>query len=1052
MKRTYLFVLFSLVSALAIAQSYDPRSFAEMKWREIGPYRGGRTRALAGIPNQPNVFYIGVSNGGVWKTTDYGHTWQSLWDGQPDGSIGAIGISASQPNTIYVGTGEGLNRPDLALGDGMYKSLDGGKTWTHLPQLRDTQQIPWISVDPHDANRLFVAALGHPYGPNQDRGIFRSTDGGQTFEKVLYKDENTGGSFVEIDPSNPQVVYAGMWEARQGPWENAAWGGTTGGLFKSVDGGTTWRQLTKGLPESGVIQVDVTISPLDSQRLYATVASGRAVGIYRSDDGGENWTQTTTDTRPASRIGGGDLPVPRVDPKNPDVLYITSTVTWKSIDGGKTWTGIRGAPGGDDYQNIWINPNDPNIILITADQGAIISVNGGESWSSWYTQPTAAVYHVTADNAFPYRLCSGQQDSGSVCISSRGNDGEITMRDWHPIAVEEYGYAAPDPNDPDMVYGGKVTRYNRRTGQVQNIAPKPLRGPDYRAVRTEPVIFSQKDPHILYVASNMLWETRDGGNHWKQISPDFTRKTWEIPASVGKYKSEQTAQPSQRGVIYAVASSPLDVNRIWAGTDDGQIQLTTNGGTNWTNVTPAQLVAWAKVSQLDAGHFDAQACYAAINTIRLDDLRPHILRTHDGGKTWTEIVNGIPADENVNSVREDPKRKGLLFAATERAVYVSFDDGDHWQSLRQNMPASSVRDIIIKDDDLAAGTHGRGFWILDDITPLRQLAADTAQKPLVLFTPEVATRVHFDMNPDTPLPPDTPAAPNPPDGAILNYSLGSDASGPVTIEIADASGAIVRRYSSADPVPGPDPRLAIPQYWVRPPQRIGASAGMNRFVWDLHWAPIPGIRPNYPIAAVPHNTAPSPTSPWVVPGRYKITMTANGQTATQMLDVRIDPRVKTPAADLQSQFALSKKLYDQAMAANNTMQLLQSLREQLNKMREGQNAPAVVNDTLQKVTALLGQEQGFGGGGGGRGAGARQDTVTSIRSGLLGLVNAVQEADVAPTGPQTEAAAELQRQFDAMTPRLNEFKQSLPGINSQLKQAGLPELSLTPTTQENPEP
>jgi photosystem II stability/assembly factor-like uncharacterized protein len=561
-------------------------------------------------------------------------------------------------------------------------------------------------------------------------------------------------------------------------------------------------------------------------------------------------------------------------------------------------------------------------------------------------------------------------------------------------------------------------------------------------VRTQPVIFSPKDPSVLYFSSNVLWETRDGGNHWKQISPDLTRKTWQVPPSVGKYSSEPSAQPTQRGVIYAIAPSPLDVNRIWAGTDDGQIQVTTNGGTSWTNVTPPQLVPWAKVSQLDAGHFDAQTVYAAINTIRLDDLRPHIFRTHDGGKTWTEIDNGIPQDENVNAVREDPKRKGLLFAATERAVYVSFDDGDHWQSLRQNMPASSVRDIIVKDDDLVAGTHGRGFWILDDITPLRQLAANTPQRPVVLFAPEVATRIRWDMNPDTPLPPDTPAGQNPPDGAILNYWLSSDASGPVTIEIADMSGAVVRRYSSADPVPPPDPRLAIPAYWVRPPQHVETSAGMHRFVWDLHWTPMPGVRANYPIAAVPHNTAPAPTSPWVLPGRYKVTLTANGQTATQTLEVRMDPRVKTTPADWQAQATLSKRLYDEALAASNAMQQLQSVRGQLNRMSQGGNAPPVVAATLQKVTALVGQEQGFGGGGG-RGAGARQETVTSIRGSLLALMSQVQEADVAPTAPDVEAAAELQRQFDAMTPKLNEFKQSLPGINAQLKQAGLPELSLT---------
>ncbi|MBV8206113.1 MAG: glycoside hydrolase [Acidobacteria bacterium] len=1038
----FLLALVSFCSVLPLAaQPLDSRLFAGMKWREIGPYRGGRTRALAGIPNQPNVAFIGVSNGGVWKTTDYGHTWQSQWDDQPVGSIGAIGISPADPNTIYVGTGEGLNRPDLALGDGMYKSQDGGKTWAHLG-LRDSQQIPWISVDPRDPNRLFVAALGHPYGPNPERGIFRSSDGGRTFEKVLYKDENTGGSFVEIDPTDPHIVYAALWEARQGPWENSQWGGPGGGLFKSTDGGTTWHPLTKGLPE-GTVQVDVTISPSDPRRLYASVAAGRGVSIYSSNDAGESWSAATNDPRPASRIGGGDLPVPRVDPKNPDVLYITSTVVWKSSDAGKTWTGIRGAPGGDDYQNIWINPNDSHIIYITSDQGAIVSVNGGATWSSWYNQPTAAVYHVAADNAFPYRVCSGQQDSGSVCVRTRGNDGEITMRDWHPVAVEEYGYAAPDPRDPDMVYGGKLTRYNRRTGQVQNIAPRPLRGPDFRVVRTEPVIFSPKDPSILYFASNVLWETRDGGNNWKQISQDLTRATWEIPASIGKYRGEQSAQPAQRGVIYAVGPSPLEAGIIWAGTDDGLIHLTRDGGATWTNVTPPQLLPWAKVSQLDAGHFDASTAYAAINTIRLDDLRPHIFRTHDGGATWTEIVTGIPADENVNSVREDSRTKGLLFASTERAVYVSFDDGAHWQSLRLNMPASSVRDIIIKDDDLIAGTHGRGFWVLDDITPLRQLDSATAHKPLVLFAPETATRVRWDMNPDTPLPPDTPAGQNPPDGAILNYYLGSAASGPVTIQVQDSTGAVVRKYSSADPIPPPDPRLPIPTYWVRPPQQLETSAGMHRFVWDLHWAPVPGIRPNYPIAAVPHDTAPPPSSPWALPGHYKVTVTANGQSASQTLEVRMDPRVKTSPADWQAQSSLSKTLYEQAMQASHAMQMLQSLREQLNRMNKaGQAAPAAVTDTQQKVTALLGQEQGFFGGGGGRGGAGRQDTVTALRGSLLALLNLVQEADAAPTSQEAAAADDLHRQFDALATRFHDFLNSLPGINAQLKQAGLPELSL----------
>src|SRR5579872_7391407 len=474
--------LLATAAPLALAQTFDSKFFSNLRWRSIGPLRGGRTRACAGVPGEPNVFYIGVVNGGVCKTTDFGRTWQPIFDDQPTGSIGAIAIAPTDPNIIYVGSGEGLQRPDLSVGDGIYKSTDAGRTWTHLG-LRDGQQIPQIAVDPRNPNRLFVAVLGHPYGPNPERGIFRSTDGGQTFEKVLYKDENTGASDVEIDPAHPDTVYAALWEARQGPWENAAWSGANGGIFKSTDGGATWGQLTKGLPEEGVVQASLAIAPSRSSRLYASIATSRGTGIYRSDDSGENCTRATDDARPAQRIGGGDLPVPAVDPKNPDVVYSASVVTWKSTDAGKTWTAFRGAPGGDDYQKIWINPNNPGILLITGDQGAIVTVNGGETWSSWYNQSTAQMYHVAADNAFPYRLCGGQQESGSACVASRGNDGQITFREWHPAGFEEYGYGAPDPLDPDIVYGGKLTRYDRRTGQVEDITPRPLRSGNYRVVR-----------------------------------------------------------------------------------------------------------------------------------------------------------------------------------------------------------------------------------------------------------------------------------------------------------------------------------------------------------------------------------------------------------------------------------------------------------------------------------------------------------------------------------------------------------------------------------------
>ncbi|MCL5287148.1 MAG: glycoside hydrolase [Acidobacteria bacterium] len=1017
-----------------------------MRWRSIGPYRGGRTRAAAGVPSQPNVFYIGVVNGGVWKTTDYGTTWKPIFDEQPTGSIGTIAVAPSDPNIIYVGSGEGLQRPDLSVGDGIYKSTDAGKTWTHLG-LRDAQQIPQVVVDPRDANRLFVAALGHPYGPNEERGIYRSTDGGLTFQKVLGKDENTGGCDVELDPSNPDIVYAAMWEARQGPWENAAWSGTSGGIFKSTNGGNTWRQLTKGLPEAGVVQANLAVSLSDPKRLYASVASPGAVGIYRSDDAGESWTRATTDTRPAGRIGGGDLPVPLVNPKNPDIVIMCSTVAWKSTDAGKTWTGFRGAPGGDDYQNGWINPNNPDIILFAADQGAIITVNGGQSWSSWYNQPTAQMYHVSADNSFPYRVCSGQQESGSACVSSRGAHGQITFRDWQPVGADEYSYVAPDPLNPDIIYGGKATRFDRRTGQVQNISPKPIRGPDFRLLRTEPVIFSPADPRTLFFAGSTLWKTRDGGQSWQQTSPDLSRKTWDVPASVGKYRSTETAKPTQRGVIYTVAPSPLDVNRIWVGTDDGLIHVTVDGGLHWKDVTPPQLAPWMKVSIMDAGHFDALTAYAAINTLRLDDLRPHILRTHDGGKTWTEIVNGIPAGTTVNAVREDPKRKGLLFAGTEQTVFVSFDDGEHWQSLRLNLAPSSVRDIIIKNDDLLAGTHGRGFWILDDITPLRQLDAKTAAADAVLFKPQVAFRVRWNTNTDTPLPPDEPGGQNPPDGAIINYALKSAASGPVTLEILDATGKLVRRYSSADPEPQIDPMLNVPTYWVRPPQTLSAAPGMHRFLWDVHYTPMPGSRPNYPISAVAHNTAPAYTSPWAMPGQYTVRLTVDGKSYTQPLTIKMDPRVKTPLAGLQQQFTLSKQLYDGSAAAFAAIEQIRSLRAQIQKLEDNElqgniSSRAMGISALNKAMGDLMGTGGEGFGGGGAAAPAA-DSLSSVRASLQSLMGILQGADVAPTTQAVAAITARRKALAALMARWDAVKsKDLPAMNEQLRKASLPKLKL----------
>jgi photosystem II stability/assembly factor-like uncharacterized protein len=1042
-------LLAATVSPIA-AQQYDPKLFREMRWRSIGPYRGGRTKAVAGVPSQPNVLYIGVCNGGVWKTTDYGRTWKPIFDDQPTGSIGAIAVAPSDPNIVYVGSGEGLQRPDLSTGDGIYKSTDTGKTWTHLG-LRDGQQIPQIIVDPRDPNRLFAAVLGHPYGPNEERGVFRSTDGGATFQKVLYKDENTGASDLEFDPANADTVYAALWESRQGPWENGAWSGTGGGIFKSTDGGTTWRQLTGGLPSEGVVQADVAVAPSEPKRLYASVAFGRGVGIYRSDDSGESWVRATTDNRPAARIGGGDLPVLAVDPKNPDIVYSATVVTWKSTDGGKTWTGIRGAPGGDDYQKIWINPNNPQILLIASDQGAIVTVNGGESWSSWYNQPTAQLYHVAADNAYPYRLCGGQQESGSACVSSRGNDGQITFREWHPVGVDEYGYAAPDPLDPEIVYGGRgVTRYDRRTGQVQSVGPKPVRSGDLRTLRTAPVLFSPVDPKVLYFAGNTLWKTSNGGQSWQQISPDLARKTWETPANVGKYRSAETAKSSQRGVIYTVAPSYIDLNRIWAGTDDGLIHVTADGGLNWRDVTPPQLTAWAKVSLMDAGRFDVQTAYAAINTLRLDDMRPHIYRTHDGGKTWTHITTGIPDGAPVNVVREDPKRKGLLFAGTEREVYVSFDDGGHWQSLRLNIPASSIRDLIVKDDDLAVATHGRGFWILDDITPLRQMDAITGDADAVLFRPEDAYRVRWSMNTDTPLPPDEPGGQNPPEGALINYYLRSDTTAPITLEVLDPSGKPVRRYSSSDRVDAPDPATAaLPLYWYRPPQLLSNAAGMHRFRWDLHYQPLAGGggRSGLPMAAIVHDTAPPPNSPWVMPGEYTVKLTVNGKSVTQKLTVRMDPRVNTPLSGLTEQFALSMQLYNGALEVQSALQKLRAMRAQIKPLqqRAAQGAlPQALAAFDQKAAALEGSAGfGFGGGGAfGPGSGA-PDTLAAMGGALSSLMGLLQAADAAPTSQLAAAVADRIGAQTKVMERWYEFRTGdVEALNTQLTKANLPPIQL----------
>jgi photosystem II stability/assembly factor-like uncharacterized protein len=1003
----------------------------QMHWRMIGPFRGGRTRAAAGVPDQPNVFYIGQVDGGVWKSTDYGRTWNPIFDTQETQSIGAIAVAPSDSKVIYVASGEGLHRPDLSVGDGIYRSADAGATWKHLG-LRDGQQIPALAVDPADPNRLFAAVLGHPYGPNPERGIFRSEDGGATWKKVLYKNDSTGGSDVVIDPKNPKVIYASMWNARLGPWEDKnSYEGTNGGLFKSTDGGDTWTQLTNGLP-ADLVQINVAVSASDPQRLYATLstkaesgyASAKGLGVYRSDDAGGSWRQITDDPRPAMKIGGGDLPVPVVDPRNPDVVYSTSIVTCRSTDGGKIWISLRGAPGGDDYQNMWINPRDPKILLLVSDQGAVISVNGGETWGSWYNQPTAQLYHVAATNTFPYQVCAGQQESGSVCTSTRGNDGEITFREWHPAGIIEYGYAAPDPLHPEIIYGAgrtEVSRYDSVTGQVQNVTPLPIKRKEFRANRTEPILFSPVDSHLMYYAANHLFATTDGGATWKTISPDLSQETTGQPQSVPALKPEEVSQ--RRGVIYAVAASYKTTQTIWAGTDDGLVWITRDGGANWSKITPPAVTPWSKIAQIDASRFDDNSAYIAVNRTRLDDLRPCAFRTHDGGKSWQSISAGLPDDAPLNAVRADPVQPGLLYAATEHGVWTSFDDGAHWKPLQYNLPHTSMRDLLVKDDDLIVATHGRSFWVLDDVAPLRELAAGGQLVTAHLFKPAAALRVRRSTNTDTPLPPDEPTGENPPDGAILDFNLPQDAHSVVTLEVLDRDGHLLRRYTSKDSAPSSKQleTALIPTYWPLPLGPIPTTAGMHRWVWDLRATAPMATHYDYPISAVPHRTPLNPQGPLVTPGTYTVRLTVDGHSESAPLVVKMDPRVHLSVAELESLHAAQTKLATTLDGLAKADLEAHSVMEQTAEIK----ASALIEQLKPFSAALKVVLEGGSGPTGRKGPG-----IDEVTGEATSLYNQLEAADANPTATLLATIAHVEEEAKGAIPRWEDFKKTqLPQMN-----------------------
>jgi photosystem II stability/assembly factor-like uncharacterized protein len=883
--------------SIATAQEkYPSNLYSGLRWRNIGPFRAGRVNAVTGVIGQPSVYYFGSVGGGVWKTINSGRTWTPIFDSERVASIGAIAVAPSNPNVIYVGTGEADMRDSISFGNGVYKSIDAGKTWKHLG-LENSRQIGRIIVDPKNPDLAYIAVLGHVYGPHPDRGVYRTKDGGATWQKILYKNEDLGAIDLAFDPVNSQIIYASMWNVRRPPWFiYAPANGPGAGIFKSSDGGNTWTQLTNGLPSEGVGRIGLAVSPTNGNRIYAIV-DAKEGGLFSTSDAGATWTKVSADNRIWGR--GWYFNKVTADPKDPDTVFVQNTSIYKSTNGGKNWTAIKGAPGGDDYHQLWINPDDPKRMISGSDQGCIVTEDGAITWSSWYNQSTAQLYHVAADNRFPYWLTGAQQDSGAIGVPSRSNHSEISNHDWTGVcAGGESGYTAPDPLHPEILFGDIVERCDVVTGATQNVSPeRGASGGPFRHAWTQPLVFSAADKRALYFANQYLYKTTNGGESWTQISQDLTREEPGAPSNLNEAAAADvptTATAAKRlGVIYTIAPSPLRAPMIWIGTDDGYFQLTNNDGKTWTNVTPPQVTAWSKVVMMEASHFDVNEAYAAVERHQLEDYEPYIYRTRDSGKTWAAITTGLPAGVYVQTVKEDPHRRGLLFAGTELGAYVSFDDGDHWQSLQLNLPHVSVRDLVIHRDDLIVATHGRGFWVLDNVTALRQIDNDMAKSNAFLFKPAVAINVVPGSDNGTPQPRDEALAENPPFGAVIDYYLKSAANGPVTLEIMDPAGDVIRRYSSDErPTPVDPNTLNIPAFWRPTPEPLSAASGMHRWVWDL--------RPTPPAATTQRGAGGGGgggggfgfNRPTVLPGRYSVRLTVGGQSLTQPLIVEPDPRLR----------------------------------------------------------------------------------------------------------------------------------------------------------------
>lgn len=915
-------VVFSVAACLSA--QVNPALFQALEWRNIGPFRGGRSVAATGVPGDPNTFYFGAVGGGIWKSTNAGTTWSPIFDAQRVASIGAIEVAPSAASTLYVGTGETDIRSDTSMGDGVYKSTDAGRTWRNMG-LRDSKHIGRILIHPKDPNTVYVAALGHAYGPNAERGVYRSKDGGATWQKVLDRGPEVGAVDLAWDPAMPTTLYASMWAARRTPWSQYPPNNLAGsGLWRSTDAGDHWTELKgNGLPDGEWGRSGVAAAR-NSPRLYLVV-DAKSGGLFRSEDRGDTWTRVSTDARLTSRAWY--FSGVTVDPSNADAVYLPNVGLNRSLDGGKTFKVIKGAPGGDDYHYLWMDPTNSARMILATDQGTVVTLDRGATWSTWYNQPTAQLYHVAVDNAFPYNVYGAQQDSGTVMLPSRTNHGNISDRDLGSVGGAESGYIAPDPRDRNIVYVGNtygsLTRFDKRTAQGQNVSPAAMPAGlggsiadrKYRFPWTSPVVFSPSDPGVLYFGAQVLLETRNGGLNWQEISPDLTGDSRNgKPNPKGFAATVETAKAQGYGVIYTVAPSAIAPGQIWVGSDTGLIHLTRDGGKTWANVTPPGIPDWSKVTQLEASHFVAGEAWAAIDRHRRDDYRPWIYRTRDFGKTWQKITGGMEEPAFLNCIREDPTKRGLLYSATEAGVYVSFDDGDHWQNLQLNLPTVSVRDVVVHGDDLVIATHGRGFWILDAMSALRQIDAKTTGAETLLYRLGPAIRMSSEGFLGTPLPVEVPKAKNAPDGAVLDFYLNKATEDEVTLEVLTISGELIRRYSTRDTAPPLLANAPLADDWLVPQAVLRAKAGMNRFVWDLRYA-APSISRG--------GGDPTPLlGPQVLPGTYQVRLTAGGKQYTQPVTVTMDPRVQATPDDLAKQFALAKQALDLMPKAQGTPSLM----------------------------------------------------------------------------------------------------------------------------------